>query len=226
MLISFKEIERQKVLGGIFLTIVLLAAWMFGSKILGLALAHTLSKQTLFLISRLTFWLYFAIVFWYAHKQEKLPFILWPEKSYSALYSIVSVIVLYLVVGAGAVAISLVVRLFGPLEASNKIKGMLQFDIPVKLLAVITAAVAEELIFRAYLIPRLKVFFKNIHLPVIISAFIFGIAHASYGTVVNTAVPLFIGLLFGYHYYKYRNLKILVICHFMIDFISIFFARH
>jgi uncharacterized protein len=86
---------------------------------------------------------------------------------------------------------------------------------------VITAAVCEELIFRGYLMPRLQLYFKSKWFPIIISALIFGAGHAAYGTIINTAVPLFIGLLFGWYYQQYRNIKVLILCHFLIDFISL-----
>jgi len=56
---------------------------------------------------------------------------------------------------------------------------------------------------------------------VIISSLLFGLAHYSYGNWSQIINAVLIGLIFGFHYQKYRNIKILIICHFLIDFISI-----
>jgi membrane protease YdiL (CAAX protease family) len=96
---------------------------------------------------------------------------------------------------------------------------------PLKLFTVATASIAEELIFRGYLMSRLQLYFKNTWAPVVISGVIFGLDHAAYGTLSNVLGPLFIGLLFGWRYQKYRNLKILIICHFAIDFIALFLVK-
>ncbi|REC50890.1 hypothetical protein DRF62_18090, partial [Chryseobacterium piscium] len=53
-----------------------------------------------------------------------------------------------------------------------------------------------------------------------VSALLFGIFHSAYGTIGRAVVPIFIGTVFALFYKKYSNIKILIICHFLIDFIS------
>jgi membrane protease YdiL (CAAX protease family) len=88
-------------------------------------------------------------------------------------------------------------------------------------LTCLTAGVVEEFIFRGYLIPRLNIVLNNKYLPVIISALCFGAFHYNYGTIINIADATLTGLIFGFYYQKYRNLKILVSCHFFIDFFNL-----
>ena len=86
----------------------------------------------------------------------------------------------------------------------------------------VIAGVVEELIFRGYIQTRLQLFFKKAYMPIILSSVMFGIVHIGYGTIPQIIVPCFIGLVMAIHYYKYRNIKILIICHFLYDFIALY----
>jgi membrane protease YdiL (CAAX protease family) len=155
-------------------------------------------------------------------KVEQQRLLLWEDKHYSVGYYILSVIVILLIILFGAAIIGLTLKHFNLLKLSAAITLMRNMGAPAKLLGAVTAGVLEELIFRGYMISRLKLFFKSGHWPVIISSVIFGVGHWGYGTAINVLVPLFIGLVFGYHYYKYRNIKILIICHLLIDLNAMF----
>ncbi|RTZ46850.1 CPBP family intramembrane metalloprotease [Chryseobacterium arthrosphaerae] len=56
---------------------------------------------------------------------------------------------------------------------------------------------------------------------IIVSAILFGILHSTYGTIGQVVIPFFIGAVFAAFYKLYSNIKILIICHFMIDFVSL-----
>ena len=86
----------------------------------------------------------------------------------------------------------------------------------------LTAGVTEELLFRAYLIPRLQLFFKKPYMSAILSSVIFGLLHFGFGTAINVLGPIVIGIIFSFHYLKYRNIKILIICHFIWDCLILF----
>ncbi|MFV5702790.1 lysostaphin resistance A-like protein [Flavobacterium sp. XS2P12] len=81
----------------------------------------------------------------------------------------------------------------------------------------ITAGVSEELIFRGYLIPRLEILLKNTRVAILTSSILFGLIHYSYGSLIQIIGPIFIGLVFALHYKKYKNIKILIMCHFLWD---------
>jgi membrane protease YdiL (CAAX protease family) len=85
----------------------------------------------------------------------------------------------------------------------------------------LTAGITEELIFRAYIMPRLLIFFKNAYLPIVVSALFFGLMHVSYGTLMQVLGPFYIGVIFGIYYYKFRNIKVLIVCHFLWDLIAL-----
>jgi len=159
-------------------------------------------------------WIWLLLIYLFANKIEKQKFLLWDDKKYSFLFYIISIIsIIGLVILSSFIPLILVP--FGlKIEHSLLLKEMLNYmhSHPVLLVfTCLTAGVVEELIFRGYL-------------PVIISALLFGAAHLTYGTVTNIIVPTFIGLIFGFYYQKYRNLKVLILCHFFIDLQSLTFS--
>ena len=172
-------------------------------------------------------WIWLLLIYLFAIKIEKQKFLLWDDKKYSFLFYIISIIsIIGLVILSSFIPLILVP--FGlKIEHSLLLKEMLNYmhSHPVLLVfTCLTAGVVEELIFRGYLIPRLNILCNNSYLPVIISALLFGAAHFTYGTVTNIIVPTFIGLIFGFYYQKYRNLKVLILCHFFIDLQSLAFS--
>jgi membrane protease YdiL (CAAX protease family) len=208
---------------GLILTVFLFAICVLASIFLpGIAGRH-ISPQVLFFITRLLFWISLALVYFYCIKIEKRPLLLWNEEKHSVGFYLISVIAILIIVFIGSGIIYATAHHFGLNAKSNAVNAMLKFGIPLKLFIILTAAVVEELIFRGYLMPRLQSSFKSIWWPIIISALIFGFAHFRYGTIVNVAGPVFIGFVFAWFYQKYRNIKIVIICHFLIDFIALMF---
>jgi membrane protease YdiL (CAAX protease family) len=213
---------RVTIIYGLILSAVLFLCFSVGSKVFSILAGPGLSLDTRFVISRLFFWLCFVIILVYVSKAERQRLLLWDDERYSVGYYLLSVIVILLIIVFGSAIIGLTLKRLDLLKFSAAITLMRNMSTPVKLLGIITAGVLEELIFRGYMIPRLKLFFKSGHWPVIISSAIFALGHWGYGTLINILVPLFIGLIFGYHYYKYRNIKILIICHLLIDLNAMF----
>lgn len=213
---------RVTIIYGLILSAVLFLCFSVGSKVFSILAGPGLPLDTRFVISRLFFWLCFVIILVYVSKAERQRLLLWDDERYSVGYYILSVIVILLIIVFGSAIIGLTLKRLDLLKFSPAITLMRNMSAPVKLLGIITAGVLEELIFRGYMIPRLKLFFKSGHWPVIISSVIFAAGHWGYGTLINILVPLFIGLVFSYHYYKYRNIKILIICHLLIDLNAMF----
>jgi membrane protease YdiL (CAAX protease family) len=209
--------QHKVIINGLILTFVLMCCFTAGSKILSVLTGDTLSLTTRFVLTRLTFWLFFVVILLYVVIKEKDTLLLWPEQAYSIWIFVLSVAAILLVILLGSILIALPFKLWGHIKISDAMVAMLQMSVPVKLLGIITAGVVEELIFRGYMIPRLTLFFKSRHPPVIISSVIFALGHIGYGTALNVLIPLLIGLVFGYHYYRYRNIKILIACHILID---------
>lgn len=210
-------IQKSLALRGILLAIILLAgAIIFSHYVLG-NVALTLRL----FISRLLFWLIVGILYMYARSVERQPFLMWKESNRRVVFYFVSIVAVLGCTLLGSVIIAIILKSLGLGNQSSIIKEITLLAIPVKLLAVFTAAFTEEFIIRGYLMPRLQLFFKSAVWPIIISSVIFGIAHIGFGTVLNMAIPLFIGLVFAIYYQKYRNLKVLIMCHFLIDFYAL-----
>lgn len=87
-------------------------------------------------------------------------------------------------------------------------------------LALVTAAVAEEIIFRGYALERLLKLKINPVFAVILVQIAFAMYHVKDGlfSVVNVAL---VGSLFSIYYAKYRNLTMTIIAHAMVDSLAV-----
>lgn len=177
--------------------------------------------STLNILIQIITWAELLILYFYAVKIEKQQFLLWDESRCSVKFYLLSTLFILLVTLLGGIFIYYLRYLFGRYNFYNKLHIGIPAHIFVLMLRVITAAVVEEFIFRGYLMPRLQLFFKNNYLIIFISATTFGLAHLSGGNIANTVFPLFVGLIFGYYYWKYKNIKTLIICHFITDLIFV-----
>jgi membrane protease YdiL (CAAX protease family) len=222
MITILKEKEHDTVLKGLILTVVMMMGFTAISKIFSIYTASDLSIEVRFFVSRMFFWAYFAAVYLYVVIREKQSLLLWPENEYTLGFYILSVILILLVVTIGVAIAAVILKSIGLLKQSKAIPLIIHMNTPVKLLGILTAGFLEEFIFRGYMIPRLQLFFKSHHLPIIISSVVFGLLHIGYGTVINVVGPVIIGLVFGYHYQQYRNIKMLIICHLLIDLNALF----
>jgi len=174
------------------------------------------------LYSRLFFWLWVAVLYVYAHKAERTDFLLWKDKVYGFWFYPASFGALYLLkIGTGI--IGTIPKLFGYHDDPRVLIQMLTVisqSMPLVLFGAITAGVTEELIFRGYLVPRLELLFKNKYMPVIISALFFSLMHYRYGSVMQTIFTFCFGIVLAIHYQWYRNIKVLILSHALVDLIS------
>ena len=76
------------------------------------------------------------------------------------------------------------------------------------------------------MLSRLSLISKNRFLPVVISAVLFSALHYRYFSVTEFVFAFMIGIVFGIYYQEYRNIKVLMVTHFLIDFISFELATH
>jgi len=84
--------------------------------------------------------------------------------------------------------------------------------IVVFIVVAIIPAVGEELIFRGILQNKLHIYFKNIHVAIIVTAILFSGFHLQFFGFVPR---LFLGILFGYIYYWSGNLWYPILGHFI-----------
>lgn len=127
-------------------------------------------------------------------------------------------------VGIG-IGLSLLVPLLGALAATllpaddaATVGSVVERSWPVLLVAVITAAMTEEVLFRGYAMERLLELTGSTWLAVLVPLAAFTLTHAggwSTAHVVGVVLPL--GLALGLLYLVRRNLLLNVVVHFLID---------
>lgn len=218
--------QHSKTLTGILLILFITASIvLFTAPVAFWITGLTKVNAGIFFASRLLIWGSLGFLFYYAHFIEQQPMLLWKEAESNLLFYFLSVLAVLGVVYFGSGIIGGILYAVTHSKGSAKLFEMVQFfkhNIPFLLFTAATAGVVEELIFRGYIQPRLELLFKNSWAAIIVSALLFGLLHITYGTLSNVVIPVFIGLVFAWHYKKYRNIKVLITCHFLIDTISLF----
>lgn len=179
-----------------------------------------IDNETQFYISRFAIWISLLLLFAYSIKIEKQPLLIWGETEYSILAFAKAIFItfvkLFIAVYITSVLIMLL-KITGESVVLNKALALFKKSYFLLFFTCVTAGITEELIFRGYLLPRLELLSKNKILAIIISSILFGLLHIGYGTLLNVIGPIVIGLVFAIQYEKYRNIKILIFCHFLWD---------
>lgn len=204
------------------LLIFFLSAGLFGlNNHLGLY------PESKFWLSRFEIWGVLLIVYLFSKKVERDDFLLWKEQKKKLLFYVLSILTIIVFITILLTSLSLLLKNAGATSnntALNAMNVLLCKNIFLLIFTCLTAAFTEELIFRGYMIPRLNILFKNKWLSIFIAAFLFGIAHIGYGDFEKMLFPFIMGIIFGIFYYKYRSLTVLIICHFLMDFYSLYGA--
>lgn len=172
--------------------------------------------------SRFIIWATFLLVFLYARYGEVQRFLLWQENEYDAGFYLQWIIVLYLLCFAAQI-ISAIPYLLGYHQTSPvlvRMQQIMKLHPMLGIFTVVTAGITEELFFRGYVMSRLALFFKNRHYVVFISAALFCAIHIGYHYWGEIIFTFLIGLTLGYHYYRFRNIKVLIVVHTMIDLVA------
>jgi uncharacterized protein len=219
--------QRINAMIGIFFSILILLASM---TFLPLLKNLNIDKESTFWIGRIAIWICLLLVFLYANQIENQKFLLWNEQQLSILEYVKSFFKIIASIIIGALLIRLLLYLLGGnVEENPKLKeivAVLKTNYPLLIFTCLTAGITEELIFRGYLMPRLQLFFKNNYASIVISSLLFGLMHIGYGTIFQVLGPMMIGLVFAIHYKKFRNIKILIFCHFFWDLMSLMIASN
>ncbi|UAY51822.1 CPBP family intramembrane glutamic endopeptidase [Ferruginibacter albus] len=166
----------------------------------------------------------------YADKVEKQKFLLWQENKYKfSKYLLYVFVILLINLIFPAIVILILQVLMKTKEHSAKLEEvlhMLKGNNLLLLFAAVTAGITEELLFRGYLQPRLEMLFKNAFAAILVSAALFASIHIGYGTVKNIVGPFCIGIVFATFYWKYKNIKVLIFCHFFWDLALLYVSTH
>ena len=176
--------------------------------------------------SRLLFWGMAIFLFLYAHLAEKQNLLLKKPARKGIVFYILSMVgIMVAIIVINSIAL-LTLKSLG--YAVNNLGAILKNMLSVMkahplllLFTCITAGVTEEIIFRSYIQTRTELIFKSPTAGIILSAFFFSLAHSSYGTVREIVGPLVIGLIFAIYYYKFKNIYVLMVFHFLFDYVQI-----
>jgi len=169
-------------------------------------------------------WLILLVMLIFAFSVEKKNFLPWEESFYPYKWYIKHFFKLIFYLILLTCSIQLLVQFLGLNEQSRIISGLkpiLHAYKPLVLFLSFTAGITEELLIRGYIFGRLEPFFKKPFVPIVLTATIFGMLHIPYGTITNVIFPFIMGIIFSTHYYKYRNIKVLIMCHFLWDLLSL-----
>ncbi|RQO33853.1 hypothetical protein DBR39_23070 [Chryseobacterium sp. KBW03] len=210
---------------GILLTFVLLAAVMLYIFPVVTMITGTIGiTKDNFFLSRVAIWGVFLIVFLYSLFIEKSTFLLKKEEKYSAVFYIKAILCLYFICSVGGALLNVMIQLLVQEKISEKLfelTSIFKNDYFLIIFTCFTAGAVEEFLMRGYIQPRIEKLYNSPFLGIFVSAILFGILHSTYGTIGQVVIPFFIGVVFAMFYKLYSNIKILIICHFMVDFISL-----
>lgn len=210
---------------GIVLTFVLLAlSMLYSIPAINLFFNFKTLNAELFFYNRLSLWVLLGLIILYNFFVENRSFFVWEDKNYSLIFYIGAVISLYLICMIGGAFLNSVIMMVTQEKVSDKLiqlSSLFKDNYFLIIFTCLTAAVTEELLMRAYIQPRIEKIYNSPFAGVFISALLFGILHSTYGTIGQVVVPFFIGIVFAYFYKLYSNIKILIICHFLFDFVSL-----
>jgi len=182
----------------------------------------------LFLLSRFIIWATLGLMFLYARYGELQNFLLWEEEKYDWTFYLSWIFILYLLCFFSQI-ISAIPYLVGLREKSPnmlKLQHLMKGYPALGMFTALTAGITEELFFRGYVMSRLSLFFQNRHVQVLISAALFCSIHISYHYWGETIFTFLLGLIFGYHYQRFRNIKVLMVVHFIVDAVATIVAMH
>ncbi len=210
---------------GILLTFVLLAAAMlYAFPAVSLITGVRGITENNFLLTRFIIWGVFLLVLIYSLCIEKGSFLLKKETRYSLLFYVKAVICLYFICSVGGAFLNILIHLLTEEKVSDKLSDLTSIfknNYFLLIFTCFTAGAVEEFLMRGYIQPRIEKLYNSPLIGVFVSAILFGILHSTYGTIGQVVIPFFIGVVFAMFYKIYSNIKILVICHCMIDFVSL-----
>ena len=188
---------------------------------------HIIYYDKLF-YSRFFYWGTILTLLLYARMVERQPLLIITESKPPAGTFLVWVLVLYLLFIVAAI-VSAIPALFGLHEDNAMIKVIAKLltghEWMVFFLA-LTAGVTEELIMRGYILTRLLQLSKSPVIAIVVSSLMFSALHYRYNSLRELIFAFMIGAIYGAFYVKYRNIKAIMIAHFLIDFINMSLATH
>lgn len=168
--------------------------------------------------NRILLWVCLFLFFLYVKYYLKEKFIPWEEQNLSLWKTVVSIIGIIGFLVVGFVVLVLIIQSMDfatQWEGIDDIRKLTLQNLPLLIFTCFTAAVIEEILFRGYILPTLSNITNSVNLGIIISSILFGLMHLSYGTAHQVIIPIYFGIIFSTYYSKFRNLKVVIFCHFI-----------
>lgn len=174
-----------------------------------------------FLFSRIIQWIILILIYIYITKYLNEPFFFWKNQSIKwYLY-----LLLPLLIFVSYAFISSLIHQLKLDQTDSKVMHrlvlLLSNNFYLVIFTCITAGVVEELIFRGILQPLFVKIFNNKLVGILLSSLLFGLMHAGYGTLMNVIGPFIFGIIAAILYQRHKNIGVLILAHFLIDFLSI-----
>ena len=137
------------------------------------------------------------------------------------LWGIIAAIIIFVAI----FAIELVLISLGhsPQDLSNIPDIQRLFSWPTMFLLVAIQPIGEEIFFRGFLFEKVENYAGGIA-AVLITAFLFGIAHMSYGKIFPILMPMLMGVVLGFIVLKTNNLYSAIIAHVTFNITSLTLA--
>jgi membrane protease YdiL (CAAX protease family) len=156
-----------------------------------------------------------AILFWIIRSREKLPLSSIGLKRQKIVPTLLWSLAVMLMFGLGIAACLIALPLIGLSYGSSSGSVV---PMGVSLLLYARAGIAEEVFYRGYAIERIEALTGNRAIAAAVPLLIFAGSHFSQG-VAGILITFVIGAIATAIYLWKRNLLILIIAHFMVDFI-------
>jgi uncharacterized protein len=107
------------------------------------------------------------------------------------------------------------------MEAFLNVDGFSALIINLLVIAVIPA-IGEELIFRGIVQNRFTIWFKNHHLAILLTSFIFSALHIQF---LSFLPRFFLGVVLGYMFYWSKSIWLIIISHFINNALAVIFYQ-
>lgn len=112
---------------------------------------------------------------------------------------------------------------YKPQDLSNIPDIQRLFSWPVLFFLVAIQPIGEEIFFRGFLFEKIEHFGGGI-VAIFITAFLFGLAHMSYGKIFPVLMPMVMGIVLGYIVFRTKNLYSSIIAHIIFNVTSLSLA--
>jgi len=126
------------------------------------------------------------------------------------LWGIIAAIIIFIVI---FILEFVLIRMGHQAEDLSNIPDIRQlFSWPTMFFLVGFQPIAEEIFFRGFLFDKIEKFAGGA-IAIVTTAFLFGLAHMSYGKLFPVIMPILIGIILGYIVYRTKNLYSSIIAH-------------